>query len=228
MKRLIALCASAAAVAAIWASEAPRAEADTLTASDALVAMPARTLDLLSTTMRLDMLTYYAADSIYKVPNTMEGLSYLNPPVTDSYLQVQVTPVTRFTVRMLPGKKGPVVATSYTVGDSLQATDSELCFFDAKMKELNRDKIIKLLSTKDFIKHEGVDRKVRNEVMTMIPFPTIEYTFDPESTDLKARLTVGEFLGKETNERIAPYLIRERVLRWDGSKYKLVKSARKP
>lgn len=221
---LIALCLSVAAVAATASAAQPQAAADTLTASDALVAMPAKTLDLLSTGMRQDIIEYFKADSIHHVPNAMDGLSYLVPPLTDDYLQVQVTPVTRFTLRMLPGRKGRVVATSYTVGDSLQAPDSELQFFDADMETLRLDKIIKMATVKDFLKLDGVDRKTRDELMALIPFPTVEYSFSPDGTDLTARLTVGEFLGKEVNDKLAPYLRRERVYRWDGSGYKLVTS----
>ena len=87
--------------------------ADSLTASDAFVRMPAQTLDILTTSMRLDLLDYYRADSIYRVPNVMEGLSYLHRPLTRDYVKVQITPVTTLTLRMMPWKRrgleGPAI-----------------------------------------------------------------------------------------------------------------------
>lgn len=204
----------------------PVAKEDTVwhpTASTAFLRMPAGTLELLASPMREDMLDYLAHDSIYQVPNALEGLSYFNRPVTEDYLQVQLTPVTQFTIRMLPGKKAPVIATAYTVGDSLQAHDTQLRFFTPEMKEIKLEKVIKIASTEDFLNTKGLSRDDRDRLIFMIPFPTVEYIFSPDGTDLKARLTVGEFLSSEVNEKIKPYLRRERIYKWDGSHYKLLK-----
>lgn len=195
--------------------------ADTVTASDAFVRMPAQTLDLLSTSMRLDLLEYLRHDSIYKVPNTLEGLSELVPPVTADYLKVKLSPVTEFTVRILPGKKEQIIGTAYTVGDSLQAHDTALQFFTPSMQPIKLDKIIKIASSEDFLDTHGLSHDEREKLLYYIPFPTVEYIFSPDGTELTARLTVGEFLGKEVNEKLAPYLHRERIYRWDGHKYKM-------
>ncbi len=223
MKTLINIAASAALLAA---SALPAASAtpspaltDTVTASDAFVAMPAQTLDLLTRSMRLDMLEYWKIDSIAEIANTMEGFSHLCRPVTDDWLKVQVTPVTTLTIRMLPTRKGRIAATVYTIGDSLQAADSEIRFYDAEMNELKRDRFIKTPSSEDFFDFKGVDHKLRKELLSLVPFPTVEYTLSPDGTDLKARLTVGKYMGREDLEKITPYLRRDRVYHWTGSKY---------
>lgn len=193
-----------------------------LTVSDAFVKLPAGTLDLLATSMRKDLLDYYRNDSIYRVRNTMQGLSYLERPVTDQYLKVHLTHVTTMTLRLLQSKKGPVVMTVYTVGDSIQAHDSEIAFFDSSMTPLKRDKLIKLASTEDFLDTKSLDRHERDELSRLVPFPTVEYNIGETGDTLTARLTVGEFLGKETMEKLTPHLIRERKYLWDGSKFKLI------
>lgn len=185
--------------------------------------MPAQTLDLLTTSMRLDLLDYYRADSIYRVPNAMEGLSYLHRPLTKDYVKVQVTPVTTLTIRILPHRRDRIAVTTYTIGDSLQAADSDIRFYDSNMQELKRDKFIKLATTEDFLDFEGVDHKTRKELAALIPFPTVEYTLSPDSGELHARLTSGEFLGKETLDKITPYLRRDRVYVWTGSKFEIKK-----
>ena len=204
--------------------EAPRPQVpgDTLTASDALLRMPAKTLDILTRGMRLDLLDYYRADSIYRVPNALEGFSYLHRPLTDDYVKVQVTPVTTFTIRLLPrGKNRRIIVTLYTIGDSLQAADSEIRFYDTALNELKRDKFFKPASTEDFLDLKGVDRKKRDELLRLVPFPTVEYTLSPDGTDMKARLTVGEFLGREDLATLEPYLRRDRIYRWTGSRYEM-------
>lgn len=223
MKTLINIAASAALLAASGlpaASATPSpALTDTVTASDAFVAMPAQTLDLLTRSMRLDMLEYWKIDSIADIANTMEGFSHLCRPVTDDWLKVQVTPVTTLTIRMLPTRKGRIAATVYTIGDSLQAADSEIRFYDAEMNELKRDRFIRTPSSEDFFDFKGVDHKLRKELLSLVPFPTVEYTLSPDGTDLKARLTVGKYMGREDLEKITPYLRRDRVYHWTGSKY---------
>ena len=189
----------------------------------AFIEMPAQTLDLLNTSSRLDLLDYYAADSIANVVNSMDGLSHLVRPLTENYLKVQVTPVTTLAIKILPFGKQKIAAISYTIGDSLQAADSDLKFFDENMTELNRTKFITPATTGDFFNFRGVDSKTRKELLDLVPFPTVEYTFDPATEQLHARLTSGEFLGKETVKKISPYLRRDRVYNWDGKKFKLLK-----
>lgn len=198
--------------------------ADSITASEIFAKMPAKTLDILSYSHRLDLIDYMKADSVYNVMNVMEGFSHINPPMTRDYIQVQLTPVSVFTVRMLQNKKKePIAMTIYTVGDSLLAHDSEIRFYDTNLEELDRDKYIKPLSTQDFFDFKGVDGSKRKDLLDMIPFPTVEYTIAPEGDVLKARLTVGEFLSKEVLEKIRPYLRRDRELKWNGSKFELIK-----
>lgn len=194
-----------------------------VTASEVFERMPTITLDILTTSMRRDMLDYYKADSVRNIMNTMEGFSHLNPPVTDDRLQVQLTPVTLYTIQMLPAKKGKIVMTIYTVGDSLQAADSELRFYDENLQELKRDHYIKIAEVADFLDLKGLSRKEKDRILNLIPFPTVEYRVSEQGDSLEARLTVGKFLSLEANEILKPYLHRERHYRWNGEKWKMLK-----
>lgn len=219
-----ALIAAAALCAPLPCRADTPVAADTLTASEAFVRMPAKTLDLLTTSMRRDMLDYYTRqDSIADVMNALEGFSRLVRPVTPDYLQAEITPVSTLTVRLLPAKKGKIVMTIYTLGDSLRAADSEIRFYDAQMRELRRDKWIRIASSEDFLDLTGLDSHTRRELTELIPFPTVSYCVGPDSPDLTATLTVGEFLGKETMERLKPYLRPEITYTWTDKGYKLKK-----
>lgn len=213
------VCVALSVCGGVVCADGVQDSAGVLSASDAFVRLPAKTLDLLTTSMRKDMLDYYRNDSIYKVKNAMEGESCIIAPVTQDYLKVQVTPVTTLTVRVLPTKREPLVMTVYTVGDSLQAHDSDIRFYDASMKEQPRDRYIKLASTVDFIDGSRLNKSERNELESLVPFPTVEYGIGPDSTTMTANLTVGRFMSKEDMEKLSPYLDRTCVYRWTGGKF---------
>ncbi|MDE7403274.1 MAG: DUF3256 family protein [Muribaculaceae bacterium] len=223
MKRIIILIMALVPIF-FGAKAATKVAEDTITARRAFVELPSEVLELLNSTMRQNMLSWYDNDSIAPIVNAMEGVSSLVPPVTRDYLQVQVTPVSRMTLRILPRKgKLPMVMTVYTLGDSLQAKDSDVRFYDENMTLQPRNKHLKPLSTIDFLDTGDMKREERDKLLDLIPFPMVEYSVGPESTDLKASLTAGEYLGQEDFKKIEPYLRPERILRWNGHKYELLK-----
>ncbi len=193
---------------------------DTLTASDAFVALPISVLDLLDRSRRLDMLDYYAADSIAKVPNAMEGLSYLDK-VTPDYLKANLTPVTTIAVKVLPSKNGDIVMTAYTIGDKDQAYDTDLRFFGSGYQELKRDKYIRIATLDDFFDYP--DKAAKKLVAELVPFPTVRYEPDPTGTGMTAQLTVGQFMSADDYARIKSFMRPQLHYRWDGSKFNLEK-----
>lgn len=222
-KVLIALVVTAFGLPVSASEKASATGGETATAAELFVNMPTLTLDILTKGMRQDMLDYLKVDSVYNVMNTMEGFSHINLPMTDDFIQVQITPVTLYTIRELPYKGGKIAMTLYTVGDSVQAEDTEIRFYDLELNELKRDKFIKTLSTDDFLNLQGVSGKLKEEIRETVPFPTVKYSIGPSGDTLKAELTVGEFLSKESLEKIAPYMRREREMVWNGSKFELKK-----
>lgn len=217
LKRLLVFMTALLPVLASWG-----AEPDTISVRRAFVDMPLSTLDLLSRSTRLDMLDFYDLDSIYNARNTMAGISRLEK-LEPGYLKVKLTPVTTMELKILPsGNKGAqLVLLNYTIGDSIQAKDSDLKFFDSSMNELPGDKFMKLPELSDFFDYP--DKKVKEEVSRLVPFPTVEYTVVPESGDLVARLTVGEFMSSEDFKSIKPYLKPSIVYNWNGNRYRKAK-----
>lgn len=193
---------------------------DALTASKVFADMPISVLDLVDKSRRLDMLDYYAVDSIAKVPNVMEGLSYLDT-VTPSYLKVVLTPVTTLGIKLLPSKKGDIILTAYTIGDKDQAYDTDLRFFDSSYKELNRDKMIKLATLKDFF--DCPDKQTYRLVAELVPFPTVRYESSADSGQITAELTVGQFMSADDYAKISKYLRGKLHYKWNGSKFILEK-----
>ena len=196
---------------------------DTLTAAEVFVNLPLKTLDILNRSTRMDMVDYYQeADSIYKAMNGMEGFSELKK-LTKNYLDVSITPVTRMEIIILDPlpKKGPVAAVLYTVGGDGQAADTDMTFLDRNMKELPRKKYLEYPDITEFF--DLADGKEKKEIEELVPFPTIEFTTIDETSSLKARLTVGEFMGKENYDKIKKYMKPGLSYRWNGKKYELIR-----
>lgn len=212
----------ALSAAIVMPCNAAKEVADTLTASDVFVNLPLKTLEIIDRSRRLDMLDYYAADSIYKAPNGMEGYSEL-VKVTPDFLEVQITPVTEMQILILPKirEKEAAAVVLYTINGEGQAADTDVSFFDTSLKELPRKKYLEYPEILDFF--DVPDKETRDRIEELVPFPTIEFRAVPGSTDLTATLTVGEFLGRENYDFIKKYMKKELIFRYDGKKYKLDK-----
>jgi len=195
---------------------------DTLSAREAFVKVPSRHLDLIDPPLRLDMLDYWDVDSIAHVKNNMDGRSWLTV-VTPTFLGVHLTEVSSFGLKVLPSDNGGIVATTYTIDGEGEADDTSLLFYDAQMKPLKMDKIISYPELKDFFSLSGNAKLKMSDVREAIPFITVRFDLSPDSTDLSARLTVGEYLDKETFDALQPYMHRNLTYIWDGKRYKLNK-----
>ncbi len=218
MNRLIIKIIGAMAVlfSAIAPTYAAKEVLDTLTAGEVFANLPLKTLDILSKSSRLDMLDYYAIDSIYKAQNGMEGISEL-VKVTPDYLEVKITPVTTMQILMLRAKKEPAAAVLYTIGGEGQSADTDVTFLDENMKELPRNKYLEYPQILDFF--NVPDKKVKERIEELVPFPTIEFVANPDNFTLTAKLTVGEYMGQENYDYIKKYLKPELHYRWNGKKY---------
>lgn len=194
--------------------------ANAITAREAFVRLSSPSLNLLTLDMRQDLLSYYDADTLRQVPNALAGLSQLTRPVTDSYLKVRITPVSTMTIKILPHKNDTIVATVYTIASPGQAADSQVSFYDSKMNKLSDDKYLKMAQIDEFIEtpHNRQGRELKKELLSAIPYPTVEYTLTPESDDLTARLTVADYLGAETMQQLKPYLRPELVYIWENDR----------
>lgn len=172
-------------------------------------------LEILKRTTRLDMLDYWDADSVYKASNAMEGLSWIEEATPD-YLRVRLTPVSLLEMKLLPVKKGNVVMTVYTVGDSIQAQDSQVDFYDEALRPLDRKKYFSPPGLQAFFDIPKGSLTSMKEIKEMIPFPTVAYSASPGSDSLKARLTVGEYMSVDDYNIVKLFLLPEIELKWTG------------
>ncbi len=202
------------------------------TAAEAFMKMPSKVLELLNSEKRSDLLAYVEAgraedpDSMPSVVNTLGGSSQLIYPVTDEYLAIRISPVSQLTFRILPRKhkkEKNIVAVVYTLGDESTSSDSEVAFYDSQMNPLKTRDFLKLATLDDFLDIPDNDKELKKELVEMVPFPMVEYTLWPDSDTLTAKLTVGDVLGVEDQEKLMPYIRPMLRYRWDGHKFNLIK-----
>lgn len=193
------------------------------TASDAFAKMPMSYMELLDPSTRLDMLDYFAVDSVYQATNNMGGKSEL-VTVTPTYLKLRLTPVSTWEIKLLPAKKGMVAAAVYTVGADSGAPDSSLYFFDSEMKPLPAAKFFSLPRSEDFFSLPSGAPVTKKEIDAMIDFLTVAYTLSPDSDSMNAEITVSSYMNRDDYDKIRKYEIPGGITyHWDGSRFRLQK-----
>ena len=195
-------------------------ETDTLfTARYVFERLHSSSLEILPPSIRLDMLDYWDVDSVYKASNVMQGLSWLED-MTPDYLKVRITPVSTLEIKILPVKKGKIAMTVYTVGDSVQAQDSQIKFYDESLIEQNETKYLEMPYLKDFFEIPKGSATKMKEIEEMIPFPTIAFSANPDNDNLEARLTVEQYINQD-DWNIAKLFVKPFIiLEWKKEKYK--------
>lgn len=209
------MAAAAMFAAAVTAFAQGPADTGALTARSVFVNLQDQPLEILKRTTRLDMLDYWDADSVVKVKNAMEGLSWLTD-VKEGYLKAVVTPVSQLEIKLLPVKNDTIVMTLYTVGASPQAQDTQVSFYDRSLRPLTAGKYFKAPELKQFLdipKGAGVTVK---ELEEMVPFPTVRYNVNPDNGDLEAVLTVTDYMGVEARDKLKPNLRPSLATPWKG------------
>lgn len=185
----------------------PMAQAGTpaLKAADVFANAPLEVLDMLRNSTRLDMLDYFQqADSIFPATDALGGTSRIET-LTDDYMRVAITPVSRLEIKLLPFKKGEIVMTLYTTGSDGMARDTEVAFFDREMKPLDSSGFLKGPVMKDFFGLKGSDVSAK-ELRERIPFDAIEYSTGPGSAPLTATFTTLCVLSEEDRKDLEPLL----------------------
>ncbi|MCH5235654.1 MAG: DUF3256 family protein [Muribaculaceae bacterium] len=191
----------------------------TFTARNVFEKIHTSALEILPPSTRLDMLDYWDVDSVYKASNVMEGLSWLEN-VTADYLKVRISQVSELEIKILPEKKGKIAMTIYTVGDDVQAQDSQVKFYDEGLTELDAEKYLVMPQVKDFFEIPKGSMTKMKEIEEMIPFPTIAFSANPDNDNLEARLTVSQYINQD-DWNIAKLFAKPYVtLEWKKGRYK--------
>lgn len=226
LKRLLPLLLLALFAGLAQNITAKEKHSDAETAADSLLnaryvfeKLQCSALEILPSSIRLDMLDYWDVDSVYKASNVMGGLSWINT-LTDNYAKVTITPVSSIEIKILPTKKGKIVMTVYTVGDDVQAADSQINFYDPQLRQLETKNYFEMPPLKDFFDIPKGSATKMKEIEEMIPFPTIAYSASDKNDNLTARLTVEQYVNQD-DWNIAKLFVKPYItLEWKKDKFK--------
>lgn len=197
--------------------------ADTITAATAFLRIPQQELDLLSLSMRQDMLDYMQQrDSVYKKANIYRGLSWIETLKPD-YISVHLSEVSSLQIKLLPlkGSGLPLVMTVYTIDDGNGTADSTVSFYDNSMRPLPTGKYLKTPDPKDFYDIPKDAPVSRHDMEEAFPFYTFCMKVDPESGNLTGELTSANMLTLEQSELLKPYLRTALHWDWTGKNFRL-------
>lgn len=208
---------------ALTASASIKGSTDTISVRRAFIDMPNSVLEIIPRSTRQDMLAYYDVDSLWRAPNAMEGISMIRK-MTSDFLEVEITPVSRLQIKILPYKNGNIVGVGYTISTEGHAPDTELRFFDPELEEIPVKKIINEPDVRNFFDITKGAPLSSKELDSIIPFPTVLYQFSPDSPALSAALTVEKYLPVDTYKRLSPYFRKPLRYQWHGGKYVLAKN----
>ena len=176
-----------------------------LTASKVFAEAPLEVLDMLRPSTRLDMLDYWTqADSVLTAVNALGGESRL-VSVAPDYLKAEITPVSTLEIKILGEGKKQVVMTLYTVGDADMAQDTEVRFFDSKLRPLDARKYLKAPQLADFftLKGSGLDEE---DLREKARYAAVVYSTGPGPEPLTATLTTLRAISQEDRDLLTPLL----------------------
>jgi hypothetical protein len=184
-------------------------------ASEVFCVIPETDLPTLPFSSRLDLIDYFNAGTDRSTINSFYGDSYIKT-LTDDYLCIEISAGSTLQLRVLPMGKKYVIAESYTVGDKYTAEDSNVTFLDVygDKSAYEHRKFFKEPELKDFFNvPKGSDISLQ-EILALIPYPTIEYSFSADNTDMVARLTIEKYMNTEDFEVIKKYMVPEIRYKW--------------
>lgn len=191
-----------------------------LDAASAFIDLPRQDLDLLTKSMRQDMVLYMEADSVLKKLNVYMGESWIDR-MTEDYMRVHLSDASELQIKILEyAPKGKKIAmTIYTVTADSKTADSTVKFYDDEMKELSASKYFTLPDPKSFYIFPKGEKVDKNAIFALMPFYTVEYNISEEGNTLSGRLTMSDYLTREDLAKVEKYLDVEKEWKWNGKRF---------
>lgn len=209
-------------VAVIPASEDPGC------AAYAFLKMPRQYLDILTISMREEMVIYMEADSVLRDLNVYMGESWIEK-MTQDYIKVHLSDASDIAIKVLPltnAKNGkPLFMSLYTVTADNSTSDTTIKFFiedgNGELQEQPLERYFKLPEPGSFYDFPtSMSREQKQEIFDLMPFYTVKYSIGPLTDTLTGRLTISEYLTIENKEKVEKYLNPVKTWFWDGRKFK--------
>lgn len=196
-----------------------KAPAESIDVRQAFEGLGIDVVELLDKDTRAIMLQLYDQDSIASMPNSVGGVAKLTK-VTPDFLEVELTDVSSLQLKVLKTSSGDsILMTLYTIGAAGDTRETEVRFFDANLKELDRNKILPTPPLSAFFSFPKGTKTKMKEIESLIPFETIAFSANPDNSDLKATLTVEKALNIEDAKIVELFMVPDVTFSWNGKKF---------
>lgn len=196
-----------------------KAPAESIDVRQAFEGLGIDVVELLDPENRSIMLQLYDQDSIPSLPNSVGGMATLNK-VSSDFLEVELTDVSTLQLKVLKSSSGDdILMTLYTIGATDDTRETEVRFFNATLKELDSRKLLPTLPLSAFFSFPKGTKTKMKEIEALIPFETIDFSANPDNSDLRATLTVESALNVEDAKIVELFMLPNITLRWNGKKF---------
>lgn len=191
----------------IWAVSAVRAQ----DMAPLFVAMPDAMVPQLEDAWRKDLIDLYTSGKEAKLKNTMNGMSSLKK-LTDNYLLLQVSDNSTIELKLFPLVNNTEIIGMITTVNG-PVPDSRIAFYTTEWQPLNADDLFTPPSGDWFIK-ENADKQSEAYVAarSYLDMDLIKYAFNPDAFTLTATYTTPQYLNKEDQKKVTPFLKEKPVV----------------
>ncbi len=204
----------------------PCALAQGLTARGVFEKLQSPAFETLKKTIRLDMLDYWDADSVYHAKNAIGGESWIET-LTPGYAKVRLTPVSVCEIKLLPVKNDTIVMTIFSVGEESGVADSEISFFDRDLRELDSTPYFRQPPLESFFSLGKGAPLTIGEIKETISFPAILFGASPDNDLIEGKLTISSTLDVDMKEKLSELMTPGVSMKWQNGTFRLEKGKNK-
>lgn len=191
-----------------------------ITPTEAFATAPDSIFPLIPKMKRLDMIDYFNAGSSKKIPNRLNGISFLSGELHD-VLHICESDNGAFSdISVTKGKTARDSVIILVRSYKTPVTDGSIAVFDSGWNSLPGFRFTEPV-LKDWVSPDA--EMSLEDLENLIPFVPATYAFYPESGILIVRNTLEDLLGEETFKKVEPSIKLAIRYKWNGSKMILQK-----
>lgn len=180
--------------------------------------MPDQYIPQLENAWRKDLIDLYTSGKEARLKNTMNGYSSLLK-LTNDYALLQTTESSTVEMKLLPLVNNTFVVCMVSTVDG-PVSDSHVEFFTTDWQPLEAEDLF-IPASNDWYFKKGVNENSESflEATSLLDLDLFEYNLSPDSLTLTATYTTPQYLSKEDQEKVAPYLSEPLVYKWEKSHF---------
>lgn len=180
--------------------------------------MPDQYIPQLEHAWRKDLIDLYNSGKEARLKNTMNGFSSLQK-LTHDYALLQITDRSTLEMKLLPLVNNTYVVCMVTTVDG-PVPDSRIEFFTTDWQPLETEDLF-IPASNDWYFKKGVDENSEGflEATSLLDMDMFQYHLSPDDLTLTETYTTPQYLSKEDQEKVEPYLSGPLVYKWEKSHF---------